>query len=167
MTQNGRFADSEMRRVVQRRVGGEKDREGSVPDPFKGHHDPGGERGPKPCGDDGDGAASDLTCEIEERKCGSGGKKCVEENGGAEAGESDGSKDAEDEREQKRIDRGNPGGGAGVLAEEVAETFSLRESEGDVASFLFEGDSGEDLLGDFALLVIGEGEACGESGGGD
>jgi len=38
----------------------EKDREGSVPDPFEGHHDSGGKRNPEPCGGDGDSAGRQL-----------------------------------------------------------------------------------------------------------
>ena len=45
--------------------------------------------------------------------------------------------------------------------------MALGEREGDVAGFVFEGDGGENLVGDFALLIeekSGPGEEC---GGGD
>jgi hypothetical protein len=41
----------------------------------------------------------------------------------------------------------------------MAEAFSLRESESDVAGFLFERNGSENLMGDFALLVQDEGDA--------
>jgi len=44
---------------------------------------------------------------------------------------------------------------------------ALSEREGNVAGFVFEGDGGENLVGDFALLVEEEGRASEESGGGD
>src|SRR5882724_6799402 len=104
---------------------------------------------------------------MEKRKRDPGREESVQQNSGKEAGDSESSKDAEDQRQEKRIDGRNPGGGPGVLAKEIAETFSLRESQGDVAGFLFEGNGGEDLMGNFALLVPDEGDASAESGGGD
>jgi hypothetical protein len=53
------------------------------------------------------------------------------------------------------------------LAKEIAKALSLRESESDVAGFLFERNGSENLMGDFALLVQDEGDARTESSSGD
>lgn len=53
------------------------------------------------------------------------------------------------------------------MTEEIAEALMLGESDGDVASFLFEGYGGEDLVRDLALLVAGESDAGEESSGND
>src|SRR5258705_4487771 len=84
---------------------GQEYRERSVPDPFEGHHDSGGEKNPHPCGGDGRGAASDLAREIVERKGGCGGEESVQEDGGKKTGDGEGSEDAKNQRQEKRIDR--------------------------------------------------------------
>ena len=146
---------------------GQEYRERSVPDPFEGHHDSGGEKNPHPCGGDGGGTASDLAREIVERKGGCGGEESVQEDGGKKTGDGEGSEEAKDQRQEKRIERREPCRGSGILAKEMAEAFSLRESESDVAGFLFERNGSENLLGDFALLVQDEGDARSESSSGD
>ena len=147
--------------------GGEEYTERSVPDPFEGHHDSSGQKNPEPCGGNGDGAAGDLLREVVEREGGCGRKQCVQQNRDEEATNSEGSEDSKNQRQEKRIDRREPCRGSGILAKEIAEAFSLRESESDVAGFLFERNGSENLLGDFALLVQDQGDARSESSSGD
>lgn len=45
--------------------------------------------------------------------------------------------------------------------------MALGEGEGDVARLLVEGNGGEDLVRDFALLIPNKGDAGEEGGGGD
>src|SRR5258708_33275134 len=133
---------------------GQEYRERSVPDPFEGHHDSGGEKNSHPCGGDRGGAASDLAREIVERKSGCGGEESVQEDGGKKTGDGEGSEEAKDQRQEKRIDRREASRWSGNLAEEMAETLFFRESESDVAGFLFGRDGSENFLGGFVVLVL-------------
>ena len=53
------------------------------------------------------------------------------------------------------------------MTEEVAEAVSSRKRECDVAGFLIKRNSGEYLMRNLTLLIVGEGHTCNEGSGGD
>ena len=81
-----------------------------------------------------------------EGNAGESGKEGVEDDSGVERSEGKHSEDFEDRGKDQGINRSNPSGGPGGLAEDTAEAVALGEGGGDVAYFIFERSGGENLV---------------------
>jgi len=142
----------------------EERRERSVPDPLEGKDHRVGKQDPKPGCRSSRGrrvrcaGADDTLAGVKDRQARCRVEQNVHGGRGKERTNSLDSENAKDARDQQRIDRRDPGGGAGVAAKGRAESLAHGQGVGDVAGLLVEAEN-ENFGGNLALLLPGISEA--------
>ena len=147
--------------------GGEKGRKRSVPNPFEWEHDAVGKDGPEPGGQCRHREAADFAPREKKWNGGSRGKYAVEQNGGEEGRVGKSAEDSENPRDKSRINWCKPGGWPSRLAKNFTEPAALRKGACDIPYFLLKGNSGKDVVRNFALLIPNEGDSGKKRGGSD